>query len=140
MMNAVSEFEQIADINSHQLKEKALSWCNSSYYFSEEGKQEIIQYHGHTLNILIQSLKVFEDFDLKAAKRLRMQYNQCREEFFALERQHYDRLRENVESTVSSSKTHLEIMTLLRVISSHAINTSRIIISYKGNQRNNTKI
>ncbi len=140
MMNAVREFEQIADINSHQLKEKALSWCNSPYHFSQEGKQEIIQYHEHTLNILIQSLKVFEDFDLKAAKRLRAQYNQYREEYFELERQHYDRLRENVESTVSSSKTHLEIITLLRVISSHAINTSRIIISYKGNKRNNTKI
>ncbi len=137
MMNAVREFEQIADINSHQLMEKAYSWCNNPYQFSQEGKNEIIHYHEHTLNIIIQSLKVFEDFDLKTAKRLRLQYNQYREEYFELEQQHYDRLKDKVESTISSSKTHLEIITLLRVISSHAMNTSRIIIFSKGTTKKN---
>ena len=42
MMNAVREFEQIADVNSHQLMEKARSWCNSPYQFSSEGKNEIM--------------------------------------------------------------------------------------------------
>ena len=137
MMNAVREFEQIADVNSHQLMEKARSWCNSPYQFSSEGKNEIMRYHGHTLNIIIQSLKVFEDFDLKTAKRLRMQYNLYRDEYFKLEQQHYDRLKENVEETVSSSKTHLEIITLMRVISSHAMNTSRIIIFSKETDKKN---
>ena len=137
MMNAVREFEQIADVNSHQLLEKARSWCSSPYHFSSEGKNEIIRYHGHTLNIIIQSLKVFEDFDLKTAKRMRMQYNRYRNEYFKLEQQHYDRLKENVEETLTSSKTHLEIITLLRVISSHAMNTSRIIIFSKENDKKN---
>lgn len=139
IMNAVREFEQIADINSHQLVEKARSWTHSPYQFSQQGKDELKLYHDHTLTIIIQALKVFEDFDLKAAKKLRLQYNQYRDEYFELERQHYDRLKENIESTISSSKTHLEIITLLRVISSHAMNTSRIIIAFKGPKKNNTK-
>jgi phosphate:Na+ symporter len=135
MMNAVREFEQIADVISHQLKDKALSWCNSSYKFSEEGKNELIKYHEHTLTILIQALKVYESFDLKAAKKLKTLYRNYRQEYFDIEQQHYDRLKENNEITLQSSKTHLEIITLLRVISSHATNTSRILL-YKSDRKN----
>ena len=37
-LNAVKEFEQIADIISAQLLKKAQSWCESNYEFSESGK------------------------------------------------------------------------------------------------------
>lgn len=134
MMNAVREFEQIADVISHQLKEKAESWCESDFQFSEEGKEELIKYHADTLTIIVQALKVYENYDLKAARKLKALYQRYREEYFQMEQQHYARLKGGVESTHSSSKTHLEIITLLRVISSHATNTSRILI-YNSNHR-----
>ena len=69
-----------------------------------------------------------DNFDLKKAIRLKDTYDNYSKEFFELERHHYARLKENIEFTLASSKTHLEIITLLRVISSHAINTIRILI------------
>jgi phosphate:Na+ symporter len=137
MMNAVREFEQIGDIISHQLKDKAESWCRSEYHFSEEGLKELEKYHSHTLTIIIQALKVYENFDLEAARKLRAIYKRYRQEYFDMEQLHYDRLKENVESTHSSSKTHLEIITLLRVISSHATDTSRILIYRTLKERKN---
>jgi phosphate:Na+ symporter len=128
MMNAVKEYEQIADILSTQLKEKAVSWCISDYEFSEEGRNELIKYHEHTIAILQEAVTVYDDFNLKKAKNLKSQYHAYQEEYFELERQHYDRLKENIQSSIASSKTHLEIITLLRVVSSHATNTSRILL------------
>ncbi|MBN1951234.1 MAG: Na/Pi cotransporter family protein [Bacteroidales bacterium] len=135
MMNAVREYEQIADVISKQLLKKAKSWYEKNYSFSEEGKEELVRYHQHTLTILTEAVKVYENFDLKAARKLKIQYKTFREEYFEMEQHHYDRLKNNIEKTHASSKTHLEIITLLRVICSHATNTSRILL-YKSDHKN----
>jgi phosphate:Na+ symporter len=131
LLNAVKEFEQIADVISSQLFVKAESWCSHSYEFSDSGKIELTEYHEMTLNIIHQSIKVYKDFNIKKAQKLKDKYYDYRDEYFELERQHYDRLKENIQATVSSSKTHLELITLFRVISSHATNTARTILYEK---------
>lgn len=129
LMHAVKEFEEIADVISSQLKTKAISWCNHDYDFSEAGKREISSFHSFTLKIIQKSIQVYQNLDIKKAQKLKDRYNGYREEYYELERSHYERLKANVEETVSSSKTHLELITLLKVICSHATNTSRIIIA-----------
>jgi Na+/phosphate symporter len=98
-----------------------------------------VLYHQHTLGIIIQAISVYENPTLNEAKKLKLSYDRNREEFFELERQHYDRLRENIESTMLSSKTHLEVITLLKEISSHATNTSRILIYRTTHRKNQPK-
>ncbi len=139
MMNAVREFEQIGDILSRPLSDKANSWCSNDYQFSEKGQHELVYYHEQTLSILIQAIKIYENPSLEQARKLKSLYDKYREEFFELERQHYDRLRENIEDTILSSKTHLEVITLLKEISSHATNTSRILIYKKNLHKNQQK-
>ena len=92
----------------------------------------------HTLTIISQAIKVYKSFDLQAARRLKILYKSFRKEYFEMEQQHYDRLKENIKFTHSSSKTHLEIITLLRVVSSHATNTSRILL-YKNHPKKDTQ-
>ena len=131
LLNAVKEFEQIADIISTQILKRAESWCASSYEFSDSGKKELEEYHQMTLSIIQKSIKVYKDFDIKKAQKLKDKYTAYTDEYFELERQHYKRLKKNIETTVSSSKTHLELITLFKVISSHATNTARTIIYRK---------
>ena len=128
LMNVVREFEQMADIVSTQLKNKAQSWCDSDSEFSEAGREELEHYHQRTLGIIKNAEKVYRNFDIKKAQKLKEKYYDYRREYFELERQHYERLKKNVEETKASSRTHLEIITLLRVISSHATNTARVLI------------
>lgn len=128
LMNVVGEYEQIADIVSQQLKLKAESWCANKYQFSKSGQEELLRYHQMTLKIIKKARKAYNDFDIAKARKLKQKYYNFRKEYFELERLHYERLVENIEETVSSSKTHLEIITLLRIISSHATNTARIVI------------
>ncbi|MBN2485496.1 MAG: Na/Pi symporter [Bacteroidales bacterium] len=128
LMNATREFEQIADIISTQLKNKAAKWCDSKNGFSETGLAEIKYYHQLTAGIIRKAKKVYESYDTTKAQKLEEKYLMLRNEFINLEMQHYERLKSNIEQSVSSSRTHLEIITLLRVISSHAANTARIVL------------
>jgi Na+/phosphate symporter len=47
-----------------------------------------------------------------------------------LEKHHYERLREEIARTVSSSETHLELITTFRTIAGHATNIARIFIEW----------
>lgn len=131
LLNAVKEYEQIADVISTQMVSRAETWCCSDFEFSEAGLQELLDYHRTSVSIMQKSIKVYKAFDLKKAEKLKEKYYSYREDYFRLEKKHYKRLRKNVEPTLSSSKTHLELITLFRVISSHATNTARTVIRSK---------
>ncbi len=132
MMYAVDEFEQIGDILSVTLLDKAEKWCKSGYNFSAEGKSELQDFHEKTLKILYLAYTTFSEADLqgaiKDARRFRARYSSFRKDFFELEKQHYNRLKMEVEGSQESSRTHMEIIGALKVIGSHATNIARIIL------------
>ena len=61
MMYAVDEFEQIGDIISINLRDKAQKWCDSNFNFSTEGKQELLDFHQKTMVILYQAYSTFSE-------------------------------------------------------------------------------
>lgn len=128
LLYAVNEFEQIADIISSNLKSKAISWSSNEYEFSTRGKNEIMNYHIATLKQIDRAYELYQDFSLSKAIKMKEKYEKFREMSFALEKQHYNRLTAEEEKTINSSKTHLELMTMLKLIGSHATNTARILI------------
>jgi phosphate:Na+ symporter len=132
MMYAVDEFEQIGDVISINLVDKAEKWCNSNYNFSEEGKKEILNFHQKTLNLLYQAYSTFNEGSkheaVIGAKKSKANYSNFRKQFFELEKQHYNRLKMDVEDSVESSRTHMEVIGSLKIIGSHATNIARIIL------------
>jgi len=137
MMYAVDEFEQIGDVLSVNLMDKAEKWCASDYNFSDEGKKELLDFHQKTMNILYLSYSTFSHGSSHAAvinaKKSKTTYSHFRKEFFELEKQHYNRLKMDVEDSVESSRTHMEIIGSLKVIGSHATNIARIILKESRN-------
>jgi phosphate:Na+ symporter len=137
MMHAVDEFEQIGDVLSANLLDKAEKWCQSEYNFSSEGKKELQDFHGKTMSLLYQAYETFKNGSkyeaVQGAKKSKSSYNQFRKEFFELEKQHYNRLKMDVEDSLESSRTHMEIIGSLRVIGSHATNIARIILKERKN-------
>jgi phosphate:Na+ symporter len=132
MLYAVDEFEQIGDILSITLYDKAESWCRSNSNFSARGREEILDFHLKTLKILYQTYKTFSEANvkgvLKGAKKSKENYSHYRSLFFELEKQHYERLKMEIEESVETSKTHMEIIASLKVIGSHATNIARIML------------
>ncbi|MFO7656558.1 MAG: Na/Pi symporter [Bacteroidales bacterium] len=131
MMYAVKEFEQIGDIVASNLKEKAISWCGHNYLFSEPGKRELSEYHQMTLEHVQRAIDLYRNISLQGAMELKEGYKEYRQHTFELEKQHFERLKGQVEESILSSKTHLELMTLLKAIGSHATNTARIVLQKK---------
>ncbi len=136
MMYAVKEFEQMGDIVSTNLMEKAREWCNSRAEFSASGKEELIEYHRLTLDHISKTIELYHHYDPEHAKKIipgdakkiKDYYKDYRNHTFELEKHHFDRLTGMVKESLKSSKTHLELITMLKVISSHATNTARIFL------------
>ena len=128
MMYALDEYEQIGDLVSGHLTEKAREWCTSAVQFSDLGKADLQAFRTRTLDLLDQSRQTFGAGNLRQAHRSKEAYNRFRRAFFELERQHYERLKQDVENSAESSSIHLEIIGTLKSIGSHATNIARVML------------
>ena len=134
IMYAVKELEQIADIVSKNISEKARWWLDSDAEFSSDGKMELKEYHLLTQKQLKRSKQVFEELNLEKAKKMIKKYQNFKEVGRELERQHFERLKQDINKSVESSKTHLELVSMFRTIGSHANNIAQVILEWPGNE------
>ncbi|MFC2096450.1 Na/Pi symporter [Bacteroidota bacterium] len=130
LLYTVKEFEQIADIVSSTMIEKAKKWSEMDFEFSSDGKSEIVKYHTKTQKQLSRALEVFESVNLEKAKAMKSKSHAYRNLEIEFEKQHFERLTDEVIETVSSSKTHVILMTSLRAINDHATNIARILLKW----------
>ncbi|PKP39120.1 MAG: Na/Pi cotransporter family protein [Bacteroidetes bacterium HGW-Bacteroidetes-15] len=132
IMYAVKEFEQIADIVSSNLMVRAKWWLTSGHEFSHEGKIELKEFHLHTQKQLKRAKEVFAELNLEKAKKMSKKYQAFKDFGRELERQHFSRLKQDVNKSVESSKTHLELVSMFRTIGSHANNVAQVILEWPG--------
>jgi phosphate:Na+ symporter len=128
MLAVVKEIEQIADIVSTNLLPKARNWISSEYTFSDEGKREIVKYHNLCQKQLRKAIEVFRDVNLEKAKTLKKKDKEYAALAIELEKSHFARLVSEVEQSVGSSKTHIELLGMLNAISRHATNIARVLL------------
>jgi len=131
IMYSVKELEQIADTCTNLLEQKAQSWIEEKVEFSADGKKELIEYHIKIQKQLARAIEVFRDLNLEKARRMKGKHKKYRTLGVVLEKQHYERLRDTGKELESQGDTHLEIMTHLGTIQSHATNIGRILLKWK---------
>ncbi len=136
IMYAVKELEQIADIVSTNLLERARWWLQANHEFSPEGKKELEEFHQLTQKQLRRAKAVFSDLNLEKAQKMARKYQEYKDFGRELERQHFSRLKEDVNKSVTSSKTHLELVSMFRTIGSHANNVAQIILEWPSADKN----
>ena len=71
LVYTVKEFEQIADLVSFNIAQKAHSWCNAELEFSEVGKNEIADYHKRALKQIHRAIEVLREVNLEKAKHMK---------------------------------------------------------------------
>ena len=128
MLYTIKEFEQIADIVTSCYLGKAQKWFESDFEFSDEGKTELTVYHLQVLKQISRAVETFKEYNLEKARLMKEKHNKYRQVVINMQRNHYNRLADMMESSLRTSKTHLELMTLLATIYSHATNVARIIL------------
>lgn len=131
ILYTVKELELIADVVSTQMHQKAKYWLGSGHSFSKEGKLELVKYHEKTFKLIDKAIEVFRDVNIDKALEMKKKYKEYRSISFEFEKQHYERLRAENRDTLMSSNTHLELMAMLRNISSHATNIARILLQWE---------
>lgn len=131
MMHCITELEQIGDVVSKRLVELARRRIELNLTFSEEGKLEIEDYHLRTMKQISRAIEVFKDVNLQNAKRMEKKYKKYRLMELDLRRTHFDRLRDKIPESIETSGLHLELIDLLKRISSNATNIARIFLETK---------
>jgi len=126
----LDEFEKIAVIVSGNLAERAERWSLKEWYFSEQGKSDLRQYHEKIEKQLERSLLVFDEANLLTASKMKAKHKEYRLLSRELEKQHYGRIMEGLTESIESSKTHLEILALFSSIDSHATNIARTALDW----------
>lgn len=122
IMYTNNELEQISDLIAKSMVNRANWWIENGYEFSDEGKHELMEYHLQTQKQLSRAIEVFKDFSLEKMTHAEYKYEKFKRMAIELEKQHYQRLKEDVEKSITSSRTHLELVSSLRIIGSHATN------------------
>ncbi|GAB4277985.1 MAG: Na/Pi cotransporter family protein [Marinilabiliales bacterium] len=130
MLYVLKEFEHIADIISTNLLDKAVHWIKKNNEFSEPGKKEIMEYHLKAQKQLSRAIEVFRDINLERANIMREKQKKYRQLANELERLHYERLKDDVNLSISTSEEHLHIIVALREITNHATNIARIMTDW----------
>jgi len=130
LIYTIKELEQIADLISTNLVLKAESWCDSEIEFSEEGKSELLDYYNRAVKQIHRAIEVLDAVNLEKARQMKKKYKKYRNMAIDLEKHHFERLKEEVNKSVSSSKTHLEFIGTLKVINERATNIARILLKW----------
>ena len=130
LLFSLDEFEKIADVISGNLAERAERWSLKEWYFSEQGKSDLRQYHEEIEKQLQRSLLVFDEANLMTASKMKAKHKEYRLLSRELEKQHYGRIMEGLTESIESSKTHLEILALFSTIDSHATNIARTALDW----------
>lgn len=128
MMHTTTEIEQIGDIIAKILLPLAEKKNELNVNFSEEGQKEIGEYHLTTVKQISRAIEFFKDVNLQDAKHIKKKYKKYRLMELELRRTHFDRLLDEVPATLESSQIHLELIELLKRISSHSTNIARILL------------
>ena len=134
LIYTIKELEQIGDIITKILLPKGKTWIESDKEFSEAGKQELSEYHLMTKKQISRAVEVFRDVNLEKAKAMKIKYKKYRNVAFDMEKQHYERLKDEVVQSVATSKTHLELINVFKRINEYATNIARIHLEWKPSQ------
>jgi phosphate:Na+ symporter len=128
LLHLVNELEQIADLVSVNIVNQAGKFEQLDSDFSDEGKDELIHYHSLCVKQLNRALKLVENRDFDRALKMKSKYREYAYMAFDLEMSHYQRLFAHQSQSVETSKIHIELLNLWRIINSRATNFGRLVL------------
>ena len=137
ILYTVKELEQIADLINDTYQDRTLEWAQNGQEFSDDGKKELTDYHLQVIKQISRAIEVFREFNLEKALHMKEKHHRYRLYAMELEKSHYLRLMNAVDKSVKTSKIHLELMSVLTTVYSHATNIGRIILQWSDNYEPN---
>jgi len=132
MMHVTKQYEQIADIIDKELRPLAQQKSSEAMTFSESGSEEIKAYHLKMIKQIARSIDTFRDSSLEKAHKMAKKQAKYVELEGDLRQHHFERLREQIQESVSTSEIHLDLMDCLRKMNSYSANIARAVVQRYG--------
>ncbi|MEA1986210.1 MAG: Na/Pi cotransporter family protein [Candidatus Marinimicrobia bacterium] len=130
MMSVVNDIESIADIidknilplipKKHAMKED----------FSEEGKNEISEFHLKASKQISRLKDAFEEMDSNEAVKIMKKETKYEELETELRSSHLKRVSKELLQSVNTHEIHMELMDLLKQINFYTANIAKTIVSF----------
>lgn len=126
----LKEFYQIARLMHFHLPDILEEWNDGDFAFSEQGQEELKEYHTKLQKQISRAIEVFQEVDIDKAKHMKDKYKKYRAMASELEEQHFGRIRDDIQDSIETSNFHLHLLTLIRDMTSHATNIARLLIRW----------
>jgi phosphate:Na+ symporter len=128
LLFVVREIERIGDIVSKDLMTYAGKKIEQNFYFSHEGFHEIRDFHARVLHNVRVAIDAFATSDVKLAGELIEEDRRMADLEKELENSHLDRLRRGQAESFETSTVHLDLISDLRRVHSHATGIAMAIL------------
>jgi len=115
-----SEMEQIGDMVSKKLMAYAQKKITQPFYFSDEGFDEITEFHGQVVTTLQMAIDALATWDKNLAQKVIERRKRLSLEQNRLHRAHIGRLHQGLKESLDTSTVHLDLIGDLNQINLHA--------------------
>jgi phosphate:Na+ symporter len=115
-----SELEQIGDLVSKKLMVYAKKKIEQPFYFSDEGFDEITQFHAEVVTTLQMAINAFAAWDRELAKKVIERRKKLSLEQNRLHRAHINRLHQGLKESLDTSTIHIDLIGDLNRINLHS--------------------
>jgi len=135
MMHVTKQYEQIADIIDKEMRQLAQRKSTEAVVFSDQGATEVRAYHLKMIKQIARSLDTFRDSSLEKAQKMAKKQAKYVALDGDLRQHHFERLREDIKESVSTTHIHLDLMDCLRKINSYSANIARAVLQRYGESK-----
>ncbi len=132
LMNATKDLEHLGDLIERNMVDLLRKKAESAIHFSDEGREELFNYHRRVLENYDRAIDAFDREDADLAHAVIQTKADLVELEWNYRKTHYNRLSRGLSESIESSQIHLELVDLLRRIDSHIESIARTVIEGAG--------
>ncbi len=127
LLYAVNDLESIGDILDKNLMELTLKKIRGRHTFSDEGWREIEGFHLRIEQLLERSVSALASGDVELAGEVIAEHEKIADREHELQLAHIGRLNQGTAETIDTSDIHMDVVSNLSRISSHARTLAQVV-------------
>lgn len=128
LLNITDELEHIGDVIESNMVALLHKKIEGNIVFSDEGREEILEYHRRVLESFDLAMEAFERSDIEKAQKVVTTKEELIELEQAYRMSHYRRMSREEREGEGSSQIHLDLIDYLRRIDSYSESIARTVL------------
>ena len=128
LLHVSTELEHVGDVIEKNMVAVLIQKATGNITFSEEGREELVEYHRRVLESYDHAIQVFDNEDMSLAHAVTIAKPKLVQLEHVYRHTHYDRLSRELQESIESSQIHLDLIDYLRRVNSYAESIARTVL------------